>query len=63
VGRRAAAAGTRQGVRDSSAASPMNSRPTALRIPWVSGTGAYMAVALLAGLSGNALLGLWWLDR
>jgi divalent metal cation (Fe/Co/Zn/Cd) transporter len=23
---------------------------------------AYMAVALLAGLSGNALLGLWWLD-
>jgi hypothetical protein len=41
----------------------MNSRPTALRIPWVSGTGAYMAVALLAGLSGNALLGLWWLDR
>jgi divalent metal cation (Fe/Co/Zn/Cd) transporter len=23
---------------------------------------AYMAVALLAGLSGNALVGLWWLD-
>jgi divalent metal cation (Fe/Co/Zn/Cd) transporter len=23
---------------------------------------AYMAVALLAGLAGNALLGLWWLD-